>query len=79
LSPQAIEALLAARDAGVLASDAIADSYCGPARAAHCRAYLRDNIQYIVSDREESGLRAYYQLAEKHGVVDALAAPAFYE
>jgi chorismate dehydratase len=79
LTSAAVEALLAAREAGVLASDQIADSYCGPARAARCRSYLRDNIQYIVSEREEEGLRKYYELAESHGLVDALAPPVFYE
>jgi len=65
-----LEALTTARDAGVAASDAIADAYCGPARAALGRTYLRDNIQYTLDEAAAAGLRRYYELAEAHGVVD---------
>ena len=78
LSEAALTALGAARDAGVAASDAIADAYCGPARAPLCRAYLRDNIQYVLDDRAAAGLRKYYELAAKHGVIDQVRAPVFY-
>jgi chorismate dehydratase len=78
LSAEALAALASARDRGVAASDEIADAYCGPQRAPLGRAYLRDNIRYTLDDRAEAGLRAYYQLAEKHGVVDAVQAPAFF-
>src|SRR5262245_21179840 len=44
MSPEGVEALTAARDAGIAASDSIADSYCGPGRSALGRAYLRENI-----------------------------------
>ena len=78
LSPKAVDALQRARAAGVAASDAIADAYCGPERAALGRAYLRDNIQYALGAREEAGLRKYYELAAKHGVVSGIQAPVFY-
>jgi chorismate dehydratase len=78
LTPAAREALVQARDRGVAASDAIADAYCGPGRAALGRAYLRDNIQYTLDDRAVAGLRLYYELAERHGVVEAVRAPAFF-
>jgi chorismate dehydratase len=78
LSPAAVEALLAARDAGVAGSDGIAETYCGPERAARGKAYLRDNIYYMLGDREEEGLRLYYDLAERHGIVDRVIAPEFY-
>lgn len=78
ITPAATEALLRARDAGVGASDAIADAYCGPERAALGRAYLRENIQYTLGGPEEEGLRRYYALAEKHGVVEAMRPIAFY-
>jgi predicted solute-binding protein len=42
------------------------------------QAYLRENIQYTLGEREEAGLRRYYQLAEKHGVVESIRAPEFY-
>ena len=64
-------ALSAARDAGVAASDAIAAAYCGPERAALGQAYLRDNIRYTLGEREEAGLRRYYELAERTTVVAA--------
>jgi len=78
LSAEAIEALTRARDAGVAASDRIAEVYCGAERAALGRAYLRDNIQYTLDDRAEAGLKEYYKLAALHGLVDTVRAPAFF-
>jgi chorismate dehydratase len=78
LPAAALAALAEARDAGVAASDAIADDYCGPGRAALGRAYLRDNIQYVLDERAADGLRAYYELAEKHGVIASVRPTAFY-
>ncbi len=62
--------LIAARNRGVVASDAIAAEYCGPARAELGQAYLRDNIRYTLGEREQAGLRLFYELAEKHEVVE---------
>lgn len=73
-----VEALLAARDAGVAASDQVAAAYCGPERAARGKAYLRENIRYTLGEDELAGLRKYYELAAKHDVVDAARAPLFY-
>lgn len=78
LSPGAVASLVAARDAGVAASDAIATAYCGPDRAPRCRAYLRENIKYALGEREQAGLRMYYELAAKHEVVERVKAPFFY-
>ena len=78
ISAEARDALIRARDAGVAASEAIADAYCGPELAALGRSYLRDNIQYTLDERAAAGLRRYYELAERHGVVDAARAPAFF-
>ena len=77
MPPPAVAALVAARDAGVRASDRIAAAYCEPERIARGQAYLRENISYTLGEREEEGLRRYYKLAAKHGLVDARA-PAFY-
>ncbi|CAN5879979.1 hypothetical protein BH24ACI5_BH24ACI5_24090 [soil metagenome] len=77
-SPEALKAFRQARDAGVAAADAIAASFCGPGRAALGQAYLRDNIQYLMGDREIAGLRKYYELAARHGLIDAVRAPVFY-
>ena len=78
VSPAAVAAFREARDAGVAASDAIAAAYCGPARAALGRAYLRDNIQYDLGQREGEGLRAYYGLAARHQLIDEARDPRFY-
>jgi chorismate dehydratase len=78
LSPDAVKTLARARDAGVAASDAVAAAYCGPERAARGQAYLRENIQYTVGEREVAGLQKYYELAEKHGLVEQARAPVFY-
>jgi chorismate dehydratase len=78
LSRPAIDALVHARDAGIAGSDAIADAYCGPERAALNRAYLRENIRYVLDDRAAAGLRRYYELAEKHGVVESRREAVFF-
>ncbi len=72
LPAAALAALAEARDAGVAASDAIANAYCGPERAALGRVYLRDNIRYLLDERAATGLRKYYELAAKHGVIDVV-------
>lgn len=81
--PDALDAadvaeLTSVRDAGVAHSDEIADDYCGPERAALGRAYLRDNIQYTVGPREEAGIRRYYELAAKNGLIDEARDIRFY-
>ena len=76
ISRDARVALIHARDQGVAASDRIAETYCGPGRAALGRAYLRENIRYTLDERAAAGLRHFYQLAERHGVVEAAQAPA---
>jgi len=79
VAPHAVTALLRARDRGVAASDEIGAGYCGPERAALAQAYLRENVSYSLGDREQAGLRRYYDLAEQHGIVGATRAPAFYQ
>jgi chorismate dehydratase len=78
LLPEAVQALISARDRGVMASDEIAATYCGPERAERGRAYLRENIQYMLGSREQAGLIKYYELAEQHGVVNGVVPPLFY-
>jgi chorismate dehydratase len=76
--PEAVRALHEARDAGVADADVIAADYCGPERAALGRAYLRDNIQYMLGDGEIAGVRKYYELAARHRLIDAAREPLFY-
>jgi len=78
VDPDGVTALQAARDRGVRDSDAIADAYCGAARAGLCRTYLRENIKYGLGGRETQGLRRYYELAAKHGLIDDARAPEFF-
>lgn len=78
LSAAAVDALIQAKDAGVAASDQVAASYCPREHVPLGQAYLRENIQYAFGEREAEGVRRYYQLAEKHGVVDAIRSPEFY-
>ena len=74
----AVAALLEARDRGVAASDEIGAAYAGPDRAALAQAYLRENVFYTLGDREQAGLRRYFELAAKHGIVDDVRPLAFY-
>lgn len=71
VSPEAVAALAAARDAGVESSDEIAADYCGPERAALGQAYLRENIQYALGEPEIDAVHRYYDLAARHGLIDA--------
>jgi chorismate dehydratase len=73
-----IEALQEARDNGVANADTIGGAYAGPERAELCSRYLRENIKYRLGERETRGLRLYYELAEKHGVVPERRSPEFY-
>ncbi|HEX6975069.1 MAG TPA: menaquinone biosynthesis protein [Vicinamibacterales bacterium] len=78
LTPGQVGALAAARDGGVAHSDELAAAYCGAERAALGQRYLRENIKYMLGEREEAGLRKYYELAEKHGLVERALPLAFY-
>jgi chorismate dehydratase len=78
LPAAAVDALTQARDAGVAQSDLIAAGYAGPERAALGQAYLRDNIRYVMDDREIAGVRKYYELAARHRLIDAAREPVFY-
>jgi chorismate dehydratase len=78
LSQEVLSALTAARDAGVAASDRIAEDYCGAARAELGRAYLRDNIRYGLGEREQAGLRRFYELADDHELVEAMRPITFF-
>jgi predicted solute-binding protein len=65
-----VRRLQAARDAGVAASDEIADAYCAGdlERQALARRYLRENIRYDLPQRSLEGLRAYYREARALGL-----------
>ena len=67
-----VRRLQAARDAGVAASDEIADAYCAgdSTRQAMARRYLRENMKYGLSGRALDGLRTYYREAAALGLVE---------
>ena len=67
-----VQRLQAARDAGVAASDAIAEAYCeGDARRqAIARRYLREHVTYQLSDQALEGVRAFYHEAATLGLVE---------
>jgi len=78
LLPERLAELQEARNAGVAASDRIADDYCGPVRSALCRRYLRDNIRYRLREREQAGLHRFYELARAHELVEEARGIAFF-
>ena len=78
LRQNAVEALESARDAGVEVTDELADVYCGPEWAALGRRYFRDNVRYMLGEREADGLRRYYELAEEHELAPQVRRLEFY-
>ena len=78
LTSEQVSRLVEAGRAGSAATDSIAAAYCGPERQAAGQRYLRENIRYDWGARETEGLRAYYELAARHGVVDAPGDVVFY-
>ena len=75
-----VEALQAARDSGVAATDAIANDYArGDARRADIgRRYLRTNMRYGLDDETQAGLEEYLRLASAMGLAPGPGALRFY-
>lgn len=67
-----VRRLQASRDAGVAASDAIADAYCAgdPVRQTVARRYLRENVRYDLSPEALDGLQILYREAAVMGLID---------
>ena len=78
LTPARLTMLQEARNAGIAASDRIADDYCGADRSALCRGYLKDNIRYVLGEPEQAGLRRFYELVKAHEVVEETRRVAFF-
>ena len=80
LSQVHVEALNAARDRGLAHLAEIARDYADGDAAAEAQAfsYLRDNLKHQLGEREAAGLRRFYELAAKVGVVDATRPLTFY-
>lgn len=75
-----VEALQAARDAGVASADAIATDYArGDTRLAEIgRRYLRTAMRYQLDEEVRAGLEEYWRLAAELGLAPAPAALRFY-
>jgi chorismate dehydratase len=80
VSPAAVRRLQDAKDAGVGISDALADAYVAatPQYRDLARHYLRENIQFDLTDRMLDGLRTYYREAAGLGVIASVPEPLFF-
>jgi chorismate dehydratase len=70
VTPEDVEALQRARDAGVSHANEVAAAYYpGDAgRQAVAKRYLRDNIRYSLGHEEIDGLRTFYEYAAELGL-----------
>jgi predicted solute-binding protein len=80
VSPSVVERLRRARDAGVAASDEIAEAYCAgaPARQDVARRYLRENIRYELDRAALEGLRRFYREAAAIQLITSTPDSAFF-
>jgi len=80
VTPEQVEALQRARDAGVAHAADVARAYYpdDPARESIARRYLRDNIKYGLGPEERAGLDLFYRYAAEIGVVPATSDLRFY-
>lgn len=64
----------AARDEGLSKVDSIASEYAAilGLPAAELRLYLEQNISFRVDDEMSRGLELYFQLAQKHGLIETV-------
>jgi hypothetical protein len=70
----------AAKEAGVLVSDALADAYMAdrPQYQAIARLYLREHILFDLTDRMLQGLQTYYREAAAVGLIASPVEPRFF-
>jgi chorismate dehydratase len=75
-----VAALQSARDAGVLATEAIGRQVfpADPRKAARTERYLRENVKYALGEPEIAALRRFYELAAEVGVLQSAESPRFY-
>ena len=80
LTPGDIAVLQSARDAGLRATATIGqESYPdSPEKAGRADRYLREDVKYDLGEREQQGLRRFYELAAEVGVVAGAAELRFY-
>ena len=76
-----LEALLKAREEGVLALDAIAEKHGSDDEeyAGRAQSYLRDNVHFDLTERAITGLKEFYKSAYELGIVQQAATLRFYD
>lgn len=81
LTPGDVAILREVRDAGEAASDTIAREYfeAEPAKIDRAARYLRENIQFRLGERQEAGVRAFFEAATDLGIVNGTPTPRFFE
>lgn len=79
--PSVAEALSAARDEGVERLDEIARCEAPKLGLSQdeCRTYLRENLDFRLSDRQRQGLQKFRELAARHGLAPAGVELVFYD
>ncbi|HEX4348619.1 MAG TPA: menaquinone biosynthesis protein [Vicinamibacterales bacterium] len=80
VSAEHVQALRAARDAGVRKPQEIASAYYPDSadRQAMAVRYLQDNIKYHLGDEERAGVELFHRYAADAGVVRAARPLSFY-
>jgi len=80
VTPNVVDRLRRARDAGVVASDEIAAAYCdgAPALQDAARRYLRENIAYKLDEAALEGLQRFYREAAAINVIRSMPDIAFF-
>ena len=77
-----IEALQAARSAGVQALDAIVERFVPPSdeddHVEIARVYLRENVEFSLDDQGRAGLKKFFNAAADLGIVQASGTLRFY-
>jgi predicted solute-binding protein len=70
LTAEDVQAIQAARDAGVADPEGVARDYLSdPAQQAIGARYLRDNIKYYLGEPERAGLETFFRYAAQLGLV----------
>jgi len=80
LPPHAVRRMQAAKEAGVLISDSLADAYVAdhPQDQEIARLYLREHILFDLTDRMLQGLQTYYREAAAVGVIRSAVEPRLF-
>ncbi len=80
LTPAQVQQLQRAKEQGVRQVPSIAAAYsreCGGSRAFY-EHYLTHHIRFDLDEAAQAGLRLFYQLAHRHGLIDAVPRLRFY-